>query len=105
MELQVLQVENRKLREALQGEKDPSKELQLTEELISVREENVCLAKEVEELKITCGKGRDDGEELQQLRQQVEEQLVWEQQQVLLGAKEEIGRLSEQLPYSSPPRC
>ena len=99
LELQALQVENRKLREELQGQNDPSKELQLTEELISVREENVRLAKELEELTIVCAKGRDDAEELQQLRQQVEEQseLVQERQQALLGAEEEIGRLSEQL--------
>ena len=59
-ELQALQVKNRKLREEIQGQNDPSKELQLTEELISVREENVCLAKEPEELTIVCAKGRDD---------------------------------------------
>ena len=99
LELQALQVENRKLREELQGQNDPSKELQLTEELISVREENVRLAKELEELTMVCAKGRDDTEELQHLRQQVEEQgeLVQERQQALLGAEEEIGRLSEQL--------
>ena len=65
LELQVLQVENRKLREELQGQKDPSKELKLTEELISVREENVRLAEELEELTIVCAKGREDAEELQ----------------------------------------
>ena len=99
LELQALQVENRKLREELQGQKDPSKELQLTEELISVREENVRLAEELEELTIVCAKGREDAEELQQLRQQIEEQgeLVRERQQTLLGAEEEIGRLSEQI--------
>ena len=99
LELQALQVENRKLREELQGQKDPSKELKLTEELISVREENVRLAEELEELTIVCAKRREDAEELQQLRQQIEEQseLVRERQQTLLGAEEEIGRLSEQI--------
>ena len=79
--------------------KDPSKELQLTEELISVREENIRLTKELEELTIVCAEGREDAEELQQLQQQIEEQgeLVRERQQTLLGVEEEIGRLSEQM--------
>lgn len=74
VELQALQIENRKLREELQGRNDPSKELELTEELVSVREENIRLAKELDELTILCAKGRGDLEELEQLQQQVEEQ-------------------------------
>ena len=95
----MLQVKNRKLTEELQGQNDPSKELELTEELVSVREENSRLAKELDELTTVCTNGKGDLEELQQLQQQVKEQskLVQEQQQVLAGAEVEIGPLSEQL--------
>ena len=59
LELQALQVENRKLREELQGRgHDPSKELELTQELISVREENIRLTKELDELTTLYANGR-----------------------------------------------
>ena len=51
LKLQALQVENRKLKEELQGQNHQCKELELTQELVAVREENIRLTKELDEVR------------------------------------------------------
>ena len=96
LELQALQVENWKLREELQEQNGLNKELELTQELIVVREENIGLTKELDKVTTLYQKERASLEELEQLHQQVDEQgeLVREQQQALAAAEKEIDQLS-----------
>jgi len=63
-ELQALQIENRRLREELQGRPDQSREL----ELISVREENLNLTKELGQVIMLAGSSESKlaAEQLQQ---------------------------------------
>ena len=82
LEVQVLQVEKRKLKEQLAG--GPEKELELTQQLVCVREENLRLAKELDEV---------TGE--LQRQQEINEQDVVQQQQALVAAEEDNRRVSE----------
>ena len=102
LELQELQVENSKLKEQLQGHErriNPDEELELTQELAAMQEEDTCLTKELAELTTLYKKGKNDLQELEQLQQQVDEQseLIQERQEALATAEREIERLSEQL--------
>ena len=74
LELQALQVENRNLKEELQVQTNQSKELELTQELVAVWEENICLVREWDELTTRYEKGRTELQEMEQLQQQVDEQ-------------------------------
>ena len=95
LELQALQVENRKLKEQLSG--GPDKELELTQELVCVREENLRLAKELDEA-ATLHQQEMASQRLQQQQLTNEHsELAHQQQQALVAAEEEIKRLSEQL--------
>ena len=83
LEVQVLQVEKRKRKEQLAG--GPKKELELTQQLVCVREENLRLAKELDEV---TG-------ELQRQQEINEQDELVQQQQALVAAEEDNRRVSE----------
>ena len=95
LELQELRVENSKLKEQLQGHErriNPDEELELIQELATMREEDTRLAKELAELTTLYEKGKNDLLELEQLQQQVDEQseLIQGRQEALATAEGEI---------------
>ena len=72
LELQTLQIENRRLREELKGQPDQSRELELVQELVTVREENLSLTKELDQ--VTSLTGKNESELAEQLQQQINKQ-------------------------------
>ena len=110
VELQALQVENRKLREGQQDSVKRARELELTEELVAVREENLQLTQQLSVVNSQLDseeRGADAQahmeEQVLELQQQVEEQatMVANQQQALSAAQEQMNRLQEQLEHES----
>ena len=105
VELQALE-ENRKLREEQQDSVERARELELTEELVPVQEENLQLTQQLSvvnsqlasEERSADAQGRME-EQVLELQQQVEEQatMVANQQQALSAAQEQMNRLQEQL--------
>ena len=105
VELQALQ-ENRKLWEGQQDSMELARELELTEELVPVQEENLQLTQQLSvvnsqlasEERSADAQGRME-EQVLELQQQVEEQatMVANQQQALSAAQEQMNRLQEQL--------
>ena len=106
-ELQALQVEDRKLREEQQDGVEQAKELKLTEELVTVRQENLeltqqlCVVNAQQASKERRNEAPTGGMEDQvfELQQQVEEQatIVTNQQQELSDAQEQVDGLRRQL--------
>ena len=106
-ELQALQAENRKLREQQWDGVEHARELELTEELVTGRQENLELTQQlsvvntqlasVEHHTETPTRGTE--EQVLELQQQVEEQstIVANQQQELSNAQEQMERLRRQL--------
>ena len=72
LELQTLQIENRRLHEELKGQPDQSSELELVQELVTVREENLSLTKELDQVMSLTGK--NESELAEQLQQQINKQ-------------------------------
>ena len=113
VELQALQVENRKLREERPNSVEQARELELTEQLVAIREENVQLTQQLSAVnaQLLSGDRRERDaysqespqleEQLVELQQQVEEQttIVASQQQALSTAQEQIDKLQEQLEH------
>ena len=81
LDVQALQVENRKLKELLEG--GPDRELELTQQLVQARKENLHLTKQLDE-----AAEQQDVNMMEQFK---------EHQQALGAAEENIRRLSEQL--------
>ena len=116
VELQALQVENRKLQEERQNSMEQARELELTEQLVTIREENLQLTQRLsavnsqlvsedhQEQDADSAEGsRWLEEQLLKLQQQAEEQttIVASQQQALLTVQEQIDRLQERLERAS----
>jgi len=76
LDVQVLQVENQKLKEQLEG--GPNRELELTQQLVQAREENLRLTKQLDKV----------AEQLQRQQQDVNVMEQFEEQQQALGAAE-----------------
>ena len=106
-ELQALQVENRKLREQQRDGVEHARELELTEELVTVRQENLELTQQLSVVNTQLASEehrsetptRGTEEQVLELQQQVEEQttIVVNQQQELSNAQEQVERLRRQL--------
>ena len=102
VELQALQVENRKLREERRNSVEQARELELTEQLVAIQEENLQLAQRLSAVNaqlVSEDRQEHDAdsqgsrrleEQLLELQQQVEEQttIVASQQQALSTAQE-----------------
>ena len=106
-EMQALQVENRKLREQQRDGVEHARELEPTEELVTVRQENLKLTQQLSVVNAQLASeehraetpNRGTEEQVLELQQQVEEQttIVANQQQELSNAQEQVERLRRQL--------
>ena len=89
--MQALQVEKWQLKEELQGWNNQCKELELTQELVAVREENIHLTKELDEVTTLYKKAKMDLQASEQLEEELQQQ-VNEQSELVQKRQELLDR-------------